>query len=81
MSYVWASRGPQGAVYRHPTFDNVSTVVVRSECGDVGTWVSEHRELQADFTRAFNESMPAVVGVALMTDTGRHEESGVRLVR
>ena len=68
VSYVWASRGPQDDVFRHPTFGNVSTVVVRSECHDVGTWVSEHRELQADFTQAFDESMPEVVGVALMTD-------------
>ena len=69
VSYVWASGGQWGDVYRNPGFRNVSTMVLEDECHPPGTWVSERRELAADFSLAFRGSMPEVVGVALMTDT------------
>ena len=69
VNYVWASRAQPGDVYRSPTLDDVSMIVVRSACAGSSDWVGERRVLQPDFTLGFPESMPPVVAVALMTDT------------
>ena len=77
VNYVWASGGETGDVYPNPSFRNVATVVVESDCRTPGEWVSEQRELEADFRLAYRESMPNVVGVAVMTDT---DDTGGRAV-
>ena len=69
VNYVWASRAEPGDVYRSPTLDDVSMIVVRSACAGSSDWVGERRALQPDFAQGFPESMPPVVAVALMTDT------------
>ena len=69
VNYVWASRAQPGDVYRSPTIDDVSMIVVRSACAGSSDWVGERRALQSDFALGFPESVPNVVAVALMTDT------------
>ena len=68
LSYVWASRTAKGDAAFSPVSDDIYQVVARSGCQQDADWVAERHELSRDFARAFQEPMPDVVGLAVMTD-------------
>jgi hypothetical protein len=72
--YAWANQVPQGSVVRSPYVEWLRQIAVRSGSTDVGTWVTERRNVRADYRRIFGEEPPPVDGVALMTNTGHTEE-------
>ena len=69
LSYVWASCTAKGDSAFSPVSDDIYQVVARSGCQQDADWVAERHELSRDFARAFQEPMPEVVGLAVMTDT------------
>lgn len=75
LNYIWASRVDEGNVLPNPFTDWVQMVVVESGSTNVGTWVSERRNIRADYRRAFGEEPPPVNGIAIMTDTDNTDES------
>ena len=77
LSYVWASQSVPDQVFPSPVSERVSTVVLRSDCGHRVGWLSERRVIATDYQTAFGDSMPAVSGLAVMTDT---DDGGGRAV-
>jgi hypothetical protein len=69
LNYVWANRVPRDTVLANAYTDWVMMVAVRSGAGRAGEWVSERRNVLADYRAAFGGDPPPVNGVALMTDT------------
>ena len=69
LSYVWASRTTEGDAAFSPVSDDIFQIVARSGCQQDADWAAERHELNRDFARAFQEPMPEVVGLAVMTDT------------
>jgi hypothetical protein len=69
ITYVWDARLPVGTVLPNAYTDRVKMIVVRSGAGEAGQWVTESRDVLADYRRAFGEDPPPVSGVAIMTDT------------
>jgi hypothetical protein len=69
LCYVWAKGQPKGAVYENPYSDNVATIVVRSGESGVGEWVTESRNVVADYRRAFGENPSKIYALAIMVDT------------
>ncbi len=69
LSYIWASDGQRGEIYPSPYTDFAWLVVARSGREQLGEWVSESRDVGADYERAFGEAAPPLVGVAIMTDS------------
>jgi hypothetical protein len=75
LNYVWASRVERDTILPNPYTDWVQMIPVRSGSTSVGTWVSERRNVRADYRRAFGASPPPINGIAIMTDTDNTEES------
>jgi hypothetical protein len=69
LMYVWAANETVGNTYPSPYTDKAATIVVRSGDDRSGEWISEQRDVGADFERFFGHSAHRVTGVALMVDT------------
>lgn len=69
IMYVWSNRMPLETVASTPYAEWIKMVPVQRGSTKVGTWVTERRDVRADYRRIFGEEPPPVHGVALMTDT------------
>ena len=70
LVYVWAGHEEQGAIIENPYADRVKIIVLQSGAEKKGQWVSEKRDIRADYRAAFgSEDVPMISGVAIMTDT------------
>jgi hypothetical protein len=69
LNYIWATRHGPGDVIESPYTDQIMMMPVRSGSTRVGEWVSERRNVRADYREAYGEAPPPVNGIAIMTDT------------
>lgn len=69
LTYVWSRDDPVGAVLHNPRTDRIRKLVVDSGSAHLGQWRDHHRDVRADFIRAFGEEPGPLVALALMTDT------------
>jgi len=69
LNYIWANRVERHTILENAYTDWVMMVAVRSGNEHAGTWVTERRNVLADYRAAFGGDPPPVNGVALMTDT------------
>lgn len=76
LSYAWVNRVPAGTVVRSPYVEWLRQVVVRSGTTDVGTWVTERRNVLKDYWTIFGEDPPPVQGISIMTNS-RHTQDTV----
>jgi len=74
LRYVWSTTAPRGSVCgrRRNPFVAQDTVVLESGTSN-GAWLTEHRDVAAEFRRYFADgdpaaSVPDLVGVGLLTD-------------
>ena len=66
LNYVWASSQAKGAEWPNAYAAQARMVALRSGPGD--GWVTERRDLRADFRRVFGEDVTSIDAVAIMTD-------------
>ncbi|MFV0665708.1 DUF3047 domain-containing protein [Denitromonas sp.] len=69
LCYVWGTADAIGAIAPNPYTDRVRMIVLQRGDAKAGQWISESRDLAADFQSAFGEPAPAVTGIALGADT------------
>jgi hypothetical protein len=69
ICYVWDGALPEGTSLWNPYTERVRVIVVESGDRNLGRWVSERRDVAADFRAAFGESPPRISGVAIGADT------------
>lgn len=69
LCYVWDVKAPVGTIAPSAYSDRVRIVVVESGADRANRWVDVERDLQRDFLAAFGEAPPAIVGIAVATDT------------
>lgn len=69
LNYVWDNRQPVGVIRPNAYTDRARMIVARSGAAEANPWVTETRDLRADFLAAFGESAPEVVAIAIATDT------------
>lgn len=69
LNYVWSSNQPRGASWPNAYTDNARMIAVRSGPDETGRWVSERRNVRADYRRMFGEDVRFADAVAIMTDT------------
>ena len=74
ICYVWDNRHPAGTTAWNAYTSRVRMVVVRSGAAEAGRWVSETRDVAADFREAFGQAAPSITGVALSADTDQTRE-------
>jgi hypothetical protein len=77
LNYVWESRLPVGTVLDNAYSSRAKMVVARSGAAEAGRWVTERRDLYADYRRIVGGEPPRIEGVAVMTDT---DDTGERAV-
>lgn len=77
LNYLWESKLPKGTTLDNPYTDDVKMIVVESRREKLGRWVAEERNLYKDYKKAFGKEPPAIIAVALMTDTDNTGESAV----
>jgi Protein of unknown function (DUF3047) len=70
INYVWASTSPKDKIWPNPfAGDHAMMVAVRSSSDKTGTWITEKRNIRADFKQLTGEDMAYIDAVAIMTDT------------
>lgn len=69
VNYIWANRLARGAAVPNAFTSNAMLLAIESGPAKAGHWVSEERDILADFRRLFGEEPPEAGGIAIMTDT------------
>jgi hypothetical protein len=77
ISYIWGSNSPAGTMIANAYTDRAMMIVVRSGAEKLQQWVTERRDVYADYKIAFGEEPTMISGVAIMTDTDNTRESAV----
>jgi hypothetical protein len=79
ICYVWDNHQPVGTSAWNPYTDRLRMVVLESGNARAGEWVTESRDVEADFRAAFGSSWkgptPAINGVAVSSDADQTLES------
>lgn len=69
LNYVWSSNQPEGSMWPNAFTSNARMISVRSGAAHLGQWLTERRDVRADYRRAFGEDVVRADAVAIMTDT------------
>jgi Protein of unknown function (DUF3047) len=70
INYVWACQTPVGATFLHPNSGRARFVTLESGNAKAGQWVTESRDVTADWHRLFPEmDLPAPTAVGVITDS------------
>jgi hypothetical protein len=70
IDYLWANTEPVGTAMPHPLMGRAQMLVVESGNARAGEWVTEERDVTADWRRLFpGKAMPKIVGIGVLTDT------------
>jgi len=69
LNYIWANRLPQGELLANAYTGNAMMIAVQSGSEKAGQWLTERRNIVADYRRAFGEDPPRIGAIAVMTDT------------
>jgi len=77
INYIWGNRLPKGEIVPNPFTSNAMMVAVESGEENVGEWVTERRDVYADYRAIFGEEPPLAGAVAIMTDTDNTGEATV----
>jgi len=75
VGYIWDTTGPVGASGSGLAWrEDVRVIVVRAGAKGLGRWHTERRNVFEDFRRLFGADPPALVGVAIQTNS-QHTDS------
>ncbi len=69
INYVWSSNQPVGSEWPNAFTGNAKMVAVRGGPAGIGQWLSERRNVKADYWRLFGEEPGEIAAISLMTDT------------
>jgi hypothetical protein len=74
LCYVWDNKHRIGHTAWSPYTDRVRKIVLQSGPARIGQWMSESRDVAADFREAFGFEAPAVTGVAVGNDSDNTDD-------
>ena len=71
INYVWGNVAKAGGTYHHPSSGRARFIVLQSGNAKANQWLTESRDLHADWKQLFPEEgePPAIVSIGLMTDS------------
>ena len=75
LCYVWDNRQPVDTLQDNVYTGFVKMIVAASGDAELGRWVAFRRDVAADYRRAFGTEPPAIIGVAVSTDTDNTGET------
>lgn len=68
IGYLWETESPEGTsgdAIGIPPFARVKVIVLRSGKADTGRWMTEERDLNADYRRLFGEAPPGLKAIGM----------------
>jgi len=68
LEYVWGGGAPKGTVVVNSYTPRIRIILVQSGPQPLDEWVSESRDVVADFRRAFGEEPGRITAIAIYTD-------------
>ena len=74
LCYVWDNKHRVGHTAWSPYTNRVRKIVLQSGGVNVNKWMTESRDINADFREAFGFDAPAVTGVAIGNDTDNTDD-------
>ncbi len=77
INYIWANKAPVGTIVQSPYTRLDKMIVVETGEASLNHWVTEERNILADYITAFGKKPPMVSGVAIMTDSDNTRESAI----
>ncbi|MEA3230373.1 MAG: DUF3047 domain-containing protein [Thermodesulfobacteriota bacterium] len=77
INYIWASKAPEGTIVPSPYTKQSMMIVVQRGSADLNQWVTERRDIHADYMAAFGKEPSMIAGIAIMTDGNDTGESAV----
>ncbi|GAC1466587.1 MAG: DUF3047 domain-containing protein [Desulfuromonadaceae bacterium] len=69
ITYIWANKLPKGEHVSSPYVSDSKMVAIESGNGMAGQWLTEERDLLADYRLLFGADPPEAEAIAIMTDT------------
>ena len=69
INYIWANKLAKGSSIPNAYTANAQMIAVESGNGKAGQWVTEQRDLLADYRRLFGGEPQEADAIAIMTDT------------
>ena len=69
INYIWANKLAKGSHVPNAYATGAKMVAVESGNGKAGQWLSEERDLLADYRTLFGTDPPEAEAIAIMTDT------------
>lgn len=77
LCYVWDNKHIVGTSVWSAYTDRVRIIVLESGQEKTGQWVTETRDIAADFRAAYGDDPPAVTGIAIGNDTDQTGETAL----
>lgn len=77
LCYVWDNKHLVGTSVWSAYTDRVRIIVLESGLEKTGQWVTETRDIAADFKAAYGHDPPAVTGIAIGNDTDQTGETAL----
>jgi len=69
LNYMWANEEKVGTILSHPLSGRTQLVMVESGNSRAGEWISEERDVVADWKNAFGKrKMSKIIGIGVLTD-------------
>jgi DUF3047 family protein len=75
IGYIWDSTAPAGAVFPSQKVSTITYVVVRSGNADLGHWLTETRNVVADYKRIYGEEPGETVGAVSLSINSQNTSS------
>lgn len=75
IGYIWDAAAPVGAVFPSQKVSTVTFVVVHSGDADLGKWVTETRNVYADYKRIYGEEPGEAVGAVSISINSQNTSS------
>lgn len=69
LNYIWANKLPVDEYVPNAFTSNAMLLAVQSGPSKAGQWITEQRDILADYRRMFGEDPPEAGAIAIMTDT------------
>lgn len=79
ICYIWDNALSVGTVLTRPKDPSVHYVVVRSGQEQLGTWLTEERNVLSDYRRIFGEEPAILEGMSLVVDSDQTHSKGASL--
>jgi DUF3047 family protein len=80
IGYVWDTTLPVGTICKSEKTGTVTYVVLHSGSTDLGKWVTERRNVVADFTKIYGEAPENPAGVSISIDSNDTHSTAESLI-